>query len=65
MSSDGPPWFAYDSDGQIVYGGVPERLLHHPEIRRRGIKLTNALKPVRLQHGRPYCSHCAKPLFRA
>ncbi|KAJ8472631.1 hypothetical protein ONZ51_g8391 [Trametes cubensis] len=45
MSSDGPPWFAYDPDGEIRYGGVPDRLLHHPEILRRGIKLTDALKP--------------------
>ncbi|KAI0325207.1 hypothetical protein GY45DRAFT_1330628 [Cubamyces sp. BRFM 1775] len=45
MSSDGPPWFAYDPDGEIVYGGVPDRLLHHPEIRRRGIRLTDAIKP--------------------
>ena len=52
MSSDGPPWFAYDPDGEIRFGGVPDRLLHHPEILRRGIKLTNALKPVDLfQHG--------------
>ncbi|KAI0655848.1 hypothetical protein C8Q70DRAFT_1122396, partial [Cubamyces menziesii] len=45
MSSDGPPWFAYDPDGEIRFGGVPDRLLHHPEIRRRNINLTDALKP--------------------
>ncbi|KAI0655854.1 hypothetical protein C8Q70DRAFT_1015952 [Cubamyces menziesii] len=45
MSSDGPPWFAYYPDGDIRFGGVPDRLLDHPEIRRRGINLTDALKP--------------------
>ncbi|KAI0655844.1 hypothetical protein C8Q70DRAFT_1015896 [Cubamyces menziesii] len=42
---DGPPWIAYNPDGSIHMGGVPERLLHHPEMQRRGIKLVAALNP--------------------
>ncbi|KAH9886280.1 hypothetical protein C8Q73DRAFT_285685 [Cubamyces lactineus] len=44
-SSDGPPWMAYNPDGTEHCGGVPDRLLKHPEMRRRGIILTDALKP--------------------
>ena len=50
---DGPPWIAYNPDGSIHMGGVPERLLHHPEMQRRGIKLVAALNPVRLCESAP------------
>ena len=45
--SGGPPWEAYNPDGSIHMGGVPERLLHHPEMQRRGIRLGYAMNPVR------------------
>ncbi|KAH9886284.1 hypothetical protein C8Q73DRAFT_285790 [Cubamyces lactineus] len=45
-TNGGPPWFAYFPDGSVRLGGVPERLLHHPEMHRRGITLTDALKPA-------------------
>ena len=45
--SSGPPWEAYNPDGSIHMGGVPERLLHHPEMQRRGIRLGYAMNPVR------------------
>ncbi|KAH9886276.1 hypothetical protein C8Q73DRAFT_658744 [Cubamyces lactineus] len=41
----GPPWIAYNPDGSIHMGGVPDRLLHHPEMERRGIKLVGAMNP--------------------
>ncbi|KAI0325204.1 hypothetical protein GY45DRAFT_280962 [Cubamyces sp. BRFM 1775] len=43
--STGPPWIAYNPDGSIHFGGVPDRLLNHPEMRRRGIKLGGAMNP--------------------
>ncbi|KAI0324122.1 hypothetical protein GY45DRAFT_1331878 [Cubamyces sp. BRFM 1775] len=43
--SAGPPWMAYHPDGSIHISGVPDRLLHHPEMQRRGIRLAYALKP--------------------
>ncbi|KAI8982707.1 hypothetical protein BD414DRAFT_419062 [Trametes punicea] len=42
--SDGPPWYATDSDGGIVFEETPERLKSHPELQRRGIVLTDPLK---------------------
>ncbi|KAI0655868.1 hypothetical protein C8Q70DRAFT_1122401 [Cubamyces menziesii] len=43
--STGPPWIAYNPDGSMHMGGVPDRLLHHPEMLRRGIKLAGAMSP--------------------
>ncbi|KAI0658941.1 hypothetical protein C8Q70DRAFT_916692 [Cubamyces menziesii] len=44
-TQDNPPWYARDSDGSILYSGVPDRLAGHPELARRGIVLDYALKP--------------------
>ncbi|KAI0325206.1 hypothetical protein GY45DRAFT_1330626 [Cubamyces sp. BRFM 1775] len=43
--SSGPPWEAYNPDGSIHMGGVPDRLLDHPEMQRRGITLGYAMHP--------------------
>ncbi|KAI0633972.1 hypothetical protein C8Q77DRAFT_1108863 [Trametes polyzona] len=41
-----PPWYARDSQGRIRYSEVlPDRLLHHPELRKRGIVPAAVLKP--------------------
>ncbi|KAL1943184.1 hypothetical protein VTO73DRAFT_4259 [Trametes versicolor] len=39
------PWLVTDSDGNIDFCAIPDRLLSHPEIQRRGIVLTDVLKP--------------------
>ncbi|KAI0328456.1 hypothetical protein GY45DRAFT_1355149 [Cubamyces sp. BRFM 1775] len=44
-ASDNPPWYGRHEDGSIHYSGVPNRLLSHPELVRRGIVLHDALKP--------------------
>lgn len=41
------PWLVTDSDGNFDLCAIPDRLLSHPEIQRRGIVLTDVLKPVR------------------
>lgn len=41
------PWLVTDSDGNFDLCAIPDRLLRHPEIQRRGIVLTDVLKPVR------------------
>ena len=43
---DNPPWFARHPNGKINCGGVPDRLLNHPELQRRGIVLRDSSKPV-------------------
>ena len=45
---DNPPWYAREPDGSIIFSGVPERLVGHPELVRRGIELDYAVKPVSL-----------------
>ncbi|KAJ8462841.1 hypothetical protein ONZ51_g10643 [Trametes cubensis] len=42
---DNPPWYARNPDGKIVLGAVPDRLLNHPELQRRGIVLRDSSKP--------------------
>ncbi|KAI0654282.1 hypothetical protein C8Q70DRAFT_1028602 [Cubamyces menziesii] len=42
---DNPPWYAREPDGSIIFSGVPERLVGHPELVRRGIELDYAVKP--------------------
>ncbi|KAJ8463610.1 hypothetical protein ONZ51_g10156 [Trametes cubensis] len=42
---DNPPWYAREPDGSILCSGVPERLVRHPELVKRGIGLDYALKP--------------------
>ncbi|KAI0328454.1 hypothetical protein GY45DRAFT_1281814 [Cubamyces sp. BRFM 1775] len=44
-ASDNPPWYGRHEDGSIHYGGVPDRLLSHPELVRRGIVLHWSVKP--------------------
>ncbi|EIW53690.1 uncharacterized protein TRAVEDRAFT_52809 [Trametes versicolor FP-101664 SS1] len=45
-SSGNPPWYAPPfPDGTWNIGGVPERLSSHPEIQKRGMHLSHALKP--------------------
>ncbi|EIW56515.1 uncharacterized protein TRAVEDRAFT_73062 [Trametes versicolor FP-101664 SS1] len=39
------PWLVTDSDGNFDLCAIPDRLLRHPEIQRRGIVLTDVLKP--------------------
>ncbi|OSD00622.1 hypothetical protein PYCCODRAFT_1469275 [Trametes coccinea BRFM310] len=41
----GPPWLAFNSDGSIHLSGVPERIIRHPGLKKRGITLADALKP--------------------
>ena len=43
---DNPPWYARHPDGSIHFSGVPDRLVRHPELVRRGIVLDDSLKPV-------------------
>ncbi|KAJ3013913.1 hypothetical protein NUW54_g1453 [Trametes sanguinea] len=43
----GPPWFAFNPDGSVHLGGVPEQILRHPGLQKRGITLVDAVKPVR------------------
>ncbi|KAL1943191.1 hypothetical protein VTO73DRAFT_4266 [Trametes versicolor] len=38
------PWFVRESDGSINFCGIPDRLLRHPELQRRGIVPTDVLK---------------------
>ncbi|KAI9056603.1 hypothetical protein FKP32DRAFT_1444228 [Trametes sanguinea] len=40
-----PPWFAFNPDGSIHLGGVPERILRHPGLQKRGITPVDAVKP--------------------
>ncbi|KAJ8481351.1 hypothetical protein ONZ51_g6048 [Trametes cubensis] len=42
---DNPPWYARYPNGDINCGGVPDRLLNHPELQRRGIVLRDPSKP--------------------
>ncbi|KAJ8462842.1 hypothetical protein ONZ51_g10644 [Trametes cubensis] len=42
---DNPPWYARHPDGSIHFSGVPDRLVRHPELVRRGIVLDDSLKP--------------------
>ncbi|KAI0330092.1 hypothetical protein GY45DRAFT_1251577 [Cubamyces sp. BRFM 1775] len=42
---DNPPWYATTPDGDIIFGAVPDRLLCHPELQRRGIVLREPMKP--------------------
>ncbi|KAH9896632.1 hypothetical protein C8Q73DRAFT_686338 [Cubamyces lactineus] len=42
---DNPPWYARNPDGSIHCSGVPDRLVDHPELLRRGIVLDDSLKP--------------------
>ncbi|KAL7284499.1 hypothetical protein ACG7TL_001790 [Trametes sanguinea] len=45
-SNDGnPPWLAFNPDGSIHFGGVPERILCHPGLQKRGITPVDAVKP--------------------
>ncbi|KAI0357918.1 hypothetical protein OH77DRAFT_1450552 [Trametes cingulata] len=41
----GPPWYAWDANGEIQYGEVPERLLRHPGLKELGIVPHYAYKP--------------------
>lgn len=41
------PWFVRFSNGDIDFCGIPDRLLRHPELQRRGIVPTDVLKAVR------------------
>ncbi|KAJ3010204.1 hypothetical protein NUW54_g2557 [Trametes sanguinea] len=43
-----PPWFAFNPDGSIHLGGVPERILRHPGLQKRRITPVDAVKPVSL-----------------
>lgn len=56
-SGPNPPWYTYLPDGRFDPGGIPERLLRHPELQKRGIVPTGTFKPVR-QIVRP-CISCA------
>ncbi|KAH9896630.1 hypothetical protein C8Q73DRAFT_788965 [Cubamyces lactineus] len=42
---DNPPWYARHANGTVNFGGVPDRLLNHPELQRRGIVLRDSSKP--------------------
>ncbi|OSD00625.1 hypothetical protein PYCCODRAFT_673575 [Trametes coccinea BRFM310] len=42
--TDGPPWYAMDSEGKILFEEIPQRLKSHPELKQRGITLTDPLK---------------------
>ncbi|KAI0330101.1 hypothetical protein GY45DRAFT_1303599 [Cubamyces sp. BRFM 1775] len=42
---DNPPWYATTPDGDVILGAVPDRLLCHPELQRRGIVLRQSMKP--------------------
>ncbi|KAI0357777.1 hypothetical protein OH77DRAFT_1299314 [Trametes cingulata] len=43
--SRGPPWYARDPNiGEIIFEDIPELLLTHPELHRRGITLTDPAK---------------------
>ncbi|OJT02693.1 hypothetical protein TRAPUB_6767 [Trametes pubescens] len=39
------PWYVREADGSIDFCGIPDRLLRHPELQRRGIVPTDVLKP--------------------
>ncbi|KAI0768318.1 hypothetical protein BD413DRAFT_696126 [Trametes elegans] len=44
--SRNPPWFVYDpTTGRVKLIEVPEQLRTHPEVQRRGLELTDPLKP--------------------
>ncbi|KAI0676927.1 kinase-like domain-containing protein [Trametes maxima] len=45
MYKDGPPWYGTHPDGTTHYSGVPDRLLHHPDLLQRGIVLNDTLNP--------------------
>ena len=47
LDEPGPPWYVKDEHGRIDALAIPERLRTHPEIQRRGIVLSDPLKPVR------------------
>ncbi|KAL7284515.1 hypothetical protein ACG7TL_001806 [Trametes sanguinea] len=43
--TDGPPWYAMDSEGKILFEEIPQRLKSHPELKQLGgITLTDPLK---------------------
>lgn len=46
-TSINPPWYTFFPDGNMNPGGVPDRLLRHPELQKRGIIPNAAFKPVR------------------
>ncbi|KAI0330095.1 hypothetical protein GY45DRAFT_786728 [Cubamyces sp. BRFM 1775] len=43
--NDNPPWYARNPNGSINCSGVPDRLIDHPELLRRGIVLIDSMKP--------------------
>ncbi|KAJ8473277.1 hypothetical protein ONZ51_g7977 [Trametes cubensis] len=45
LDEPGPPWYVKDEHGRIDALAIPERLRTHPEIQRRGIVLSDPLKP--------------------
>ncbi|KAH9855436.1 hypothetical protein C2E23DRAFT_583977 [Lenzites betulinus] len=46
MSSDpNPPWYVTSPDGSFDPGGIPDRLLHHPELQERGMVPTSPINP--------------------
>ncbi|KAI0658959.1 hypothetical protein C8Q70DRAFT_140952 [Cubamyces menziesii] len=45
VTDDNPPWYARNPSGSINCSGVPDRLIDHPELLRRGIVLIDSMKP--------------------
>ncbi|EIW53694.1 uncharacterized protein TRAVEDRAFT_52813 [Trametes versicolor FP-101664 SS1] len=44
-SGPNPPWYTFLPDGRFDPGGIPDRLLQHSELQKRGIVPTGTFKP--------------------